>query len=283
MEARTEEEYAALIRDFLKQHSVKIIVTIALVGSASGGWFFWQSRINANLDQAASLYYSVFKAQEESVDYLNNQREERPEPAVSAAQAVKAAHPDSVYALFASLYLAKLHVNDEDFDAAVTELEWALGQAKDATVRDMVRGRIARIRNAQDRTRSALAALEGLETETARAMAAELKGDAFYLEGKEAEARGAYLEANLAPPDSGQSVVVEWKLHAWPSAKALTIQEAKDRRNNRRYRVVSSPVSEPEETAEVTPVEAAEAPPVEAAEAPPVEAVIEVDAGASVE
>lgn len=247
MVARTEEEYAQLIRDFVKKYAGKLSAILMIAAASGGGWWLWQEFRSNKLDAAANLYYSVFKQQEETQSYMNDQREDLPEANVEDAWAVKNTYPDSIYAVFSSLYLARLHVIDEAFDEAVTELEWALEKASDVAIRDAIRGRIARIMNEQGRTRSAIEVLDGMETEAAQIMAAELRGDALFLEGQTAQAREAYAEAATATPGSGQSVAIEWKLRAWPSAKTQTIKEAKDRRNRRRYSIVSTePVPTPE-------------------------------------
>ena len=135
------------------------------------------------------------------------------------AQTLKTDYPDTTYAVFAALHLAKLAVDGDDYQAAMSELEWALEQDLDASMEGIVRGRLARVLRQQDRLEEALARLNfPLNNNVQRASFAEIRGDIYYQMGAQQKARDAYQSAidYLSESEAANSTMIETKLAAIP-------------------------------------------------------------------
>ena len=135
------------------------------------------------------------------------------------AHALKTDYTDTTYAVFAALHLAKLAVDGDDYQAAMSELEWALEQDLDASMEGIVRGRLARVLRQQDRLEEALARLNfPLNNNVQRASFAEIRGDIYYQMGAPQKARDAYQSAidYLSESEAANSTMIETKLAAIP-------------------------------------------------------------------
>jgi predicted negative regulator of RcsB-dependent stress response len=75
------------------------------------------------------------------------------------AETLKSDHPDSTYAVFASLQMAKLAVERGDFAVAEAEFRWALEYA-DPSLEAPIRIRLARVLKADNRFELALEVLD---------------------------------------------------------------------------------------------------------------------------
>ncbi len=135
------------------------------------------------------------------------------------AQTLKTDYTDTTYAVFAALHLAKLAVDGDDYQAAMSELEWALEQDLDAGMEGIVRARLARVLRQQDQPEAALARLNfPLNNNAQRAAFAEIRGDIYHQMGAQQQARDAYQAAidYLSESEAANSSMIETKLAAIP-------------------------------------------------------------------
>lgn len=246
MSIRTEEDYAEAIRNVWRTHGLRLVLLLMFGGAGWAGWFFWQSQITAEQEAVADLYYEIHEVLTRESEYKSNNEPNKPEPAVETANTIKENHANSVYAVFSALYLARVYVDQSDLAAAVTEVEWALSKAKEPFLRDLARIRLAQLHIAMENEQAALDLLETLEEEALQVRATELKGDALLQMGETDAATTAYLMANAEPPGKGQTFYLDWKIAKWPSVKILSDEEAKERADNRKFKI--TPV-EPEPAA----------------------------------
>ena len=135
------------------------------------------------------------------------------------AQTLKTDYTDTTYAVFAALHLAKLAVDGDDYQAAMSELEWALEQDLYAGMEGIVRARLARVLRQQDQPEAALARLNfPLNNSAQRAAFAEIRGDIYHQMGAQQQARDAYQAAidYLSESEAANSSMIETKLAAIP-------------------------------------------------------------------
>ena len=135
------------------------------------------------------------------------------------AQTLKTDYTDTTYAVFAALHLAKLAVDGDDYQAAMSELEWALEQDLDTGMEGIVRARLARVLRQQGKPEAALARLNfPLNNNAQRAAFAEIRGDIYHQMGAQQQARDAYQAAidYLIESEAANSSMIETKLAAIP-------------------------------------------------------------------
>ena len=135
------------------------------------------------------------------------------------AQTLKTDYTDTTYAVFAALHLAKLAVDGDDYQAAMSELEWALEQDLDTGMEGIVRARLARVLRQQGKPEAALTRLNfPLNNNAQRAAFAEIRGDIYHQMGAQQQARDAYQAAidYLSESEAANSSMLETKLAAIP-------------------------------------------------------------------
>src|SRR5690606_12714142 len=90
---------------------------------------------------------------------------------------LKSEYAGSHYAQYGSLFVAKVAVDADKLDDAITELQAVVDKPADATLGELARQRLARILAAQEKADAALALLDGDVEAAFLASREELKGD----------------------------------------------------------------------------------------------------------
>ena len=120
----SEEEQVEAIKKWLRSHGPSIIAGIVIGLALIGGWRFWTS-YQLSQAESASQGYEALTATVADNDLAETR---------TAAPALKDDYPDSAYAPLAALQLAKLAVEQNDNATAISELEWAVANAKDPNI-----------------------------------------------------------------------------------------------------------------------------------------------------
>src|SRR5690554_7552755 len=129
------------------------------------------------------------------------------------AETLREKHPDSAYAIYGNLVMARQQLADQnDPQAAVNSLSWALDKAGGQKALSLVvRNRLARAQFAAGDHDAALATLDGAgEADAFNAIFSELRGDILLAKGDQEGARKAYLAAR-EQNQQGRSGVLELK------------------------------------------------------------------------
>lgn len=199
----TEEEQIEALKRWWEENGKQTILGIALI---VGGYFGWQAWTDHNVEQASAASLSY----QEMIDSLNfgETLAEDEQLAVNLlADKLKAEHGDSYYAIYAAFTKAKLAVEGNDLDAAVSELQWAMDNADKEVFKAIARLRLARVEAARGDLDKALQLVQGIDAGEMKSAYEEVKGD-FYLEqGNNSAAYSAYQSA-LATETSGEASVV---------------------------------------------------------------------------
>ena len=213
-----EQEQLDELKTWWKMHGDRVtavMAVVALVVVAWQGWNWWQRKQSA----AASVLFSAVQQ-------------------AAAAQDAKRArdvtgelidkYAVTPYAGLAALLSARAQEEGGDAKTARAELAWAAANAKEDTLRDLARLRLAALL-LDDKSYDE--ALKQLAAEPAAALApryAELRGDIAAAQGQPAAAKAAYEAAlakmdELAKAGGGQLQpyrdVIQTKLDALGSAK----------------------------------------------------------------
>lgn len=129
-------------------------------------------------------------------------------------------YPRTGYAQFAALAAARAAFESGNLAAARTSLTWVVERAKDDGTRDVARLRLATVALDEKKYDEALAALQAAPVEAMAALFADLKGDILAVQGKAAEARGAYqLALDKTEAKSGYRNVIQGKLDSLGAAQ----------------------------------------------------------------
>ena len=184
----TEEQQLEELKKWWKENGSSIITGIVLglaILFGARAWFAWQERTA----QQASAVYTVM---------LNDVQAGNAQAATDNAGVLIADFSRTPYAALAAMLLAKYRIEDNDLDAARTQLQWALDHATSDELRNTARVRLARLLVSQQDYPAALALLEATEEDTGQdGVISELRGDIHQLRGELQQAVDAYQEALL--------------------------------------------------------------------------------------
>jgi predicted negative regulator of RcsB-dependent stress response len=179
--------------------SLAVAIVAALLGYAA--WTGWQSWQKHQVAKAADLYAQL---QVQTV-----------EPAKFSATltALKTDYKATPYAARAALGAARLAYLNGDAAKARDELNWVISHAKEMTLRDTAKLRLASVLLDDKKFDEALALVKTPEEESYSALFAEMRGDVLLAKSDVAGAADAYRQAIAKlPKDAPNLKLVEVKL-----------------------------------------------------------------------
>lgn len=184
-EIRTEDEQVEALKKWWKDNGTAIIVGLAIALSAVAGYKYWQKqKLN-----------SAYKASAEYSQVIKQLHDEPEEGDIKRAEALIQEHNSTVYAGFTAMTLAKVAVDNEDYDTALTHLNSALNLAKSAQLKPVINFRIAQIQYAKGNSDLALQTLGNIKDKGQEAQIKELQADIYNEKGDQAKALTLYKES----------------------------------------------------------------------------------------
>jgi predicted negative regulator of RcsB-dependent stress response len=196
----TEEQQLEELKKWWKENGSSIITGIVLglaILFGARAWFAWQERTA----QQASAVYAIM---------MNDMQSGDVGAATDNAGLLITDFSSTPYASLAALMLAKFRIEDDDLEAARTQLQWALENGSSDELRNTARVRLVRVLASLEDYASALALLEETEASVGQdGVISELRGDIHSLRGETEQAVDAYQEALLmmAPEYPGRHLV----------------------------------------------------------------------------
>lgn len=178
----TEKEQLEQIAKWWDENKMYIVTGLVLGASVLGGWNYYKTQKLTRAYNASALHSSLADAVASG----------NADAASAAASQLSGEYGGTPYASLAPLTLAKMHVDNDDLDAAAAALTSALNAP--AELGYIARLRLARVRLAQDRASDALSVLEG-SVGAYGPLFAEARGDAHAALGNKDQAKAAYDEA----------------------------------------------------------------------------------------
>ena len=207
-EVRTEEEQIQAIKDWWKRNGSSLLLGIGAALAIVFGWQAWQNYQAQQRAEAANQFASLLNA------FSNQADETRGETVAFVAKTLREDYPESVYAVYGNLILARQQLMEAaDAQAAMDSLKWALEKTgENKALALVVRNRLARAQFSAGQYDEALSTIDAAGSADAfDAIYSELRGDILLAQGNLEGAREAYLAAR-EQGQQGRSGVLEMKL-----------------------------------------------------------------------
>lgn len=199
-ELRTEEEQIAAIKRWWADNGRSLLIGVGLALAIVFGWKAYQNSVIQTNTEASGLYQQLINEATK-----NNFDDEEANTLAFLANELKTKFESTEYAIFAAMFLAKDAVEQKNYEAAKTELNWILSKTEDARIQHIVKARLARILSAEGQHEEALAMLDASLNQFEPAYL-ELKGDINKRMGNTEQAVEAYQAAYQLIKDKPQTL-----------------------------------------------------------------------------
>lgn len=202
-----EQERIAAMRHWWEDNAAYVYGAVAVLVLSVAGWKGWEYYSRTQADDAAALAADLAKAKAD------------PKKAAEIAQLVIDRHPRSFFASESALVSARASFEAGDLAAAQSRLEWVLKNGRDEH-KGLARLRLAAVLLDLKKPAEALEMLDGVKDDAYAVLAADLRGDILFAQGRVDEARAAYkLALDKADPRNPVRQVTELKLGALGGAQ----------------------------------------------------------------
>jgi len=181
----SEEEQVEALKKWWKENGRSVIVGLVLGLGGVFGWKAWTQHQQEMVEQASARFEQL--GQSVAVGST--------ESAVKQAELLINDFGDSAYAIFASLDLAKVRLDQGDVKGAQPRLRWAMENSTDPSIRQIARLRLARMMLNDGDLDGTSGILAQADDDSFRGEFAKLRGDLALAQGDKAAARTAYQEA----------------------------------------------------------------------------------------
>jgi predicted negative regulator of RcsB-dependent stress response len=199
----TEEEQVEKLKAWLKENGLSIVFGIIIGVGGIGGYNYWVNAQETTAAEASSHFTQM-------IDALAADDGEKVQ---QQADILIADHASTDYALMAHLALARNHVANAEFEEAETALQQVVGSAAQRPLAYVARTRLAAVQLQTGQYDQALTTLAVDFPDEFAALADELRGDIFALQGKDGEAIDAYRKARSAEPKPANIEFLQQKLN----------------------------------------------------------------------
>jgi predicted negative regulator of RcsB-dependent stress response len=197
----SEKEQIERLKKWWGENGKALLIGLCLGLGGLFGYRYWVSYQIAQ-GESASITYERFVAMASAG---------ASDEAHEAGEAIIKLYPASTYAKLASMMLAKLDVDVNDYDSAAARLQWVIDAGPDTPIAAVARARIARILLAQGKPDEAWGMLEAGGTDLGRFP--DLRGDILLAQGETIEARLKYLQAMEQARETGiDTQIIQLKL-----------------------------------------------------------------------
>jgi len=208
----SEEEQLEVLKRWWKDYGKTVIIAILVAVVGYFGFTSWKDQQRQNAENASVTYEQLLKLV--SVEPGQTITDADKATITHLAGELKDANSKSMYAHSAAFFLAKLAVEDNKLDVAVSELKWILSAKPDAATGQLARLRLARVLTAQKAYDDALAQLS---PEPAAAFVAdyeEARGDILKLQGDLDAARTSFEKAlsSIDPQQQERYMLLQMKV-----------------------------------------------------------------------
>lgn len=175
------------IKRLWKKYSTTFITVVCVVCVVIVGWQYWQKKQLQSSIEAAQLYQKLFIVIENASTNTN--------AIISQAEYIISLYPDSIYADFAHLAIAKQAASQNDLIKAKQSLQQLTSHSKNVNLQALATLRIARIDIAENNPQPAITILNSLSTPGYTLSKDMLLGDAYLAQKDFVKAKQHWQEA----------------------------------------------------------------------------------------
>ena len=198
----TEEEQVEQLKAWLKENGLSIALGIIIGVGGIGGYNYWNHVQETTAAEASSHFSQMMDA----LDAGNH------ESVRTQADTLINEYASTDYALMAQLALARSHVDKSEFDQAEQALQQVVGSGGQKPLAYVARTRLAALQIQNDKIDQALVTLDAEFPGEFGARVEELRGDAYALQGKVAQALTAYRNAQAAESGAADPAFLAQKI-----------------------------------------------------------------------
>lgn len=196
MSAHHEEEQIEALKRWWSDYGKTVVAALAAGLAVFFGWNYYQDNQTERAQERSLAFEQLVVSATAGEGELTPQEIEQLQPLAN-----ELADSEGLYGDFASLYLAKFAVAQEDFESAQQHLQAVIDDASEDAVRDLARYRLARVLVSVDDAEAALALLSSSVGESYSPLYAEARGDILMSQNRLQDARKAYETALAAIGD----------------------------------------------------------------------------------
>lgn len=214
-----EHEQGELVRKWLRENAISIVVGVGLGLVLIFGWQQWKARGVRQAAEASAQYHALTDAV----------TAKHGEDVAKIAEAIRKDFPKSAYAVLSALREAEVASAKGDLASAESSLAWADQHAGLPSLKSLVTVRLARVKLAQGDAEGSVKLLDSLPKDDFAALGEEVRGDALTKLGRTDAARAAYEDAlTHLDPQAPNRLFVQMKLDELPPGAAKSDAPAKE-------------------------------------------------------
>ncbi|MCB1837126.1 MAG: tetratricopeptide repeat protein [Alcanivoracaceae bacterium] len=206
----TEEEQVEALRRWWAENGTGVIVAVVLAVAAIVGWRHWGNYRETEAANASVVYQSMQDAIEQAQTRPDS--EELFKAVRSSAEQLIAEYGNSAYADYARLTLARLSVEEGDYESAAATLQEVIKAPETDTIKWVATLRLARLKIEMKDLDGASALVTTKVPEAFAGQALELKGDIQRARSDVEGARAAYEDAIELMQSDAHKELVRMKL-----------------------------------------------------------------------
>lgn len=165
---QTEEEQVEAIKKWWKENGSSVVIGIVLGIAAIFGVRYWFDYQKTQTQQSSALYAAV----------LENIATDKAKAEALASEMVKN-FASTPYAALTALNLAKVKVEDKDYKAAQSYLQWVLDNSTNEGFQHIARIRLVRLYLEEGKLQQAESLVKGVNAAGFDSEYSELRGDIF--------------------------------------------------------------------------------------------------------
>ncbi len=183
----SNQEQVAAFKKWLREYGVPILFAVLLGIGGGYGIRYYRHVELLKSERASTLYQST----------LMQMQQKKTKAAIVDAKQIVKKYPSTPYATLANLLLAKMAVDQQQYDQARDYLQLVIKGSKSKGLQQLARLRYARIQLQQNQPKQALATLAVVDDSAFLPLVDERKGDAYVALGQDSQAQRYYQQAKL--------------------------------------------------------------------------------------
>lgn len=189
----TEEEQIEALKRWWKENWLSVVLPIVVAVVGYVGWTLWQDNREQRAQVASDQYQQLLEMVE--VEPGSDLTDEQKTNVRAQATSIMEQFGDSMYADLSGLVLAKLAVEDDNYQEAESILRTVAAQSDNAGLVQLANARLAKVLLNLGKHDEALSLVGQPQDQAYKSLYSEVRGDIYLAQDKPQEAHTAYQQA----------------------------------------------------------------------------------------